>query len=33
MVCKALKPYARPDLRVHFVSNVDGTDLVETLKR
>ncbi len=37
MVCEALKPYGgRPDgppLRVHFVSNVDGTDLVETLKR
>lgn len=33
MVCEALKPYARPDLRVHFVSNVDGTDLVETLKQ
>ncbi len=32
MVCEALKPYAPPDLRVHFVSNVDGTDLVETLK-
>ncbi len=31
MVCEALKPYAGP-LRVHFVSNVDGTDLVETLK-
>jgi len=32
MVCEALKPYARADLRVHFVSNVDSTDLVETLK-
>ena len=32
MVCEALKPYARPSLRVHFVSNVDSTDLVETLK-
>jgi glucose-6-phosphate isomerase len=32
MVTTALKPYGRPDLRVHFVSNVDGTDLVETLK-
>ncbi len=32
MVCEALKPYARADLRAHFVSNVDGTDLVETLK-
>ncbi len=32
MVCEALKPYARPDLRVHFVSNVDSSDLAETLK-
>ena len=32
MVCEALKPYGRPDLRVHFVSNVDSSDLVETLK-
>jgi glucose-6-phosphate isomerase len=31
MVTEALKPYARPDLRVHFVSNVDSTDIVETL--
>ncbi|MGB4977675.1 MAG: glucose-6-phosphate isomerase [Anaerolineae bacterium] len=36
MVCEALKPYggrsSGPPLRVHFVSNVDSTDLVETLK-
>jgi glucose-6-phosphate isomerase len=32
MVCEALKPYAKPGLRVHFVSNIDGTHLVETLK-
>ncbi|MGV8050008.1 MAG: glucose-6-phosphate isomerase [Anaerolineaceae bacterium] len=32
MVCTALKPYGKPDLRMHFVSNVDSTDLVETLK-
>ncbi|MFM8322562.1 MAG: glucose-6-phosphate isomerase, partial [Chloroflexota bacterium] len=32
MVCEALKPYARPGLNVHFVSNVDSTDLVEVLK-
>lgn len=31
MVCEALKPYSRPGLRAHFVSNVDSTDLVETL--
>lgn len=32
MVTTALQPYGRSDLRVHFVSNVDSTDLVETLK-
>ena len=33
MVCTALQPYASADLRVHFVSNVDSTDLVEVLKQ
>ena len=33
MVTAALTPYTRPDLRPHFVSNVDGTHLAETLKR
>ncbi|HEX8139175.1 MAG TPA: glucose-6-phosphate isomerase [Pyrinomonadaceae bacterium] len=32
MVTEALKPYGQPELRVHFVSNVDGTHIVETLK-
>jgi glucose-6-phosphate isomerase len=32
MVCRALTPYGRPGLRVHFVSNVDATDLSEVLK-
>jgi glucose-6-phosphate isomerase len=32
MVCTALRPYA-DDLEVHFVSNVDGSDIAETLKR
>ena len=32
MVCDALKHYQSPDLRVHFVSNVDGTHIAETLK-
>ncbi len=32
MVCEALKPYGKPGLGVHFVSNVDSTDIVETLK-
>ena len=33
MVCEALKPYASASLNAHFVSNVDATDLAETLKR
>ena len=32
MVCSALKPYGSTQLNVHFVSNVDATDLAETLK-
>jgi len=32
MVCEALKPYAQDNLNVHFVSNVDGTQIAETLK-
>jgi glucose-6-phosphate isomerase len=32
MVTEALKPYARPGLKSHFVSNIDGTHIVETLK-
>ncbi len=32
MVTTALKPYAKPDLNAHFVSNVDGTHIAETLK-
>ena len=33
MVTEALKPYGHPRLRVHYVSNVDSTDLVEALKK
>jgi glucose-6-phosphate isomerase len=33
MVTEALKPYWRPNLRPHFVSNIDGTHIAETLKR
>ncbi len=33
MVCEALKPYARQSMRAHFVSNIDGTHLIETLKK
>ncbi|MCZ7680398.1 MAG: glucose-6-phosphate isomerase [Sandaracinaceae bacterium] len=32
MVCEALRPYWRDDLRAHFVSNVDGSHLGETLR-
>ncbi len=32
MVTMALAPYAQPGLQSHFVSNVDGTDIAETLK-
>jgi glucose-6-phosphate isomerase len=32
MVTEALKPYGKKDLSPHFVSNIDGTHLVETLK-
>ena len=32
MVCECLKPYGHPRLKVHFVSNVDGTHIAETLK-
>ncbi len=32
MVAEALRPYWREGLRVHFVSNVDGTHLAETLR-
>jgi glucose-6-phosphate isomerase len=31
MVCAALQPYQRADLRPHFVSNVDGAAMVDTL--
>lgn len=33
MVCNALKYYSRGNLTTHFISNVDGTHIVETLKR
>jgi glucose-6-phosphate isomerase len=33
MVSEALRPYWKAGLRVHFVSNVDGTHLAETLKQ
>ena len=33
MACDALRPYGSEQLNAHFVSNVDATDIVETLKR
>ena len=33
MVTHALIPYGHPRLNVHYVSNVDGSDVSETLKR
>ncbi len=33
MACEALRPFAQDGLRVHFVSNVDGTHIAETLKK
>ncbi len=33
MVCEALKPYADRAINVHFVSNVDGTHMFETLRK
>lgn len=32
MVCEALKHYSKRDLKTHFVSNIDGTDMAEVLK-
>ncbi len=32
MVTEALKPYGKEGLNVHFVSNIDGTHIAETLK-
>jgi glucose-6-phosphate isomerase len=33
MVTEALRPYWKPSINAHFVSNVDGTHMAETLKR
>jgi glucose-6-phosphate isomerase len=33
MVTEALTPYAQSNLNIHFVSNIDGTHIVETLKK
>ncbi|HOW50666.1 MAG TPA: glucose-6-phosphate isomerase [bacterium] len=33
MVTEALRPYWKPGITPHFVSNVDGTHMIETLKK
>ncbi len=33
MVTEALKPYQKENISVHYVSNVDGTHIAETLKK
>lgn len=33
MVTECLKPYAHKNISLHFVSNIDGTHIVETLKK
>ncbi len=33
MVAEALRPYWHPELDIHFVSNVDGTHISDTLKK
>lgn len=33
MACTALRPFAKPDLNAHFVSNVDGAHLSLTLEK
>ena len=33
MVTEALRPYWKKDIEAHFVSNVDGTHIAETLKK
>ena len=33
MACNALVPFGHPDLRMHFVSNVDSTQLLEVLNQ
>ncbi len=33
MVCEALKHYSKRDMKMHFVSNIDGTDIAEVLQQ
>jgi glucose-6-phosphate isomerase len=32
MACQALQAYAHPDIKIHFVSNADGAEILSTLK-
>lgn len=32
MACQALQAYAHPDLKIHFVSNADGAEILTTVK-
>lgn len=32
MICEALQPYAHPELKVHFVSNIDGAHIDRVLQ-
>ncbi|GAA5183846.1 glucose-6-phosphate isomerase [Niveibacterium umoris] len=33
MVCEALKPYGHDTIKMHFVSNVDGAQIAQTLRK
>ncbi|QSP95950.1 glucose-6-phosphate isomerase [Marinobacter salinisoli] len=33
LVCEALQPFQRNGIRCHFVANMDGTDICETLRK
>ncbi|MDO3721793.1 glucose-6-phosphate isomerase [Marinobacter sp. chi1] len=33
LVCEALKPFQQTGIRCHFVANIDGTDICETLQQ
>jgi glucose-6-phosphate isomerase len=33
LACSALQEFAHPDIKVHFISNVDGAEILTTLKK
>jgi glucose-6-phosphate isomerase len=33
LACKALEEYSHPDINLHFISNVDGAEILTTLKK